>query len=530
MISLNAPNTHPQGVGRQWYELFPANWYQAQEAVQMLIDFCKNLNSSEYKNLRRVVVVASRFLYDNKNITKENHPFVSDIRENSNVKLANGNITQSRWIQFKIPIQNYSEKVGTIEDFKSIRFIRTFFTGFEDTVVCRFATLELVRGEWRRYLNNLSTGNNEEFSNNSTQFDISVVNYEENAHRSPVPYNLPPGIERETMYGATSFTQQNEQSMVLKISDLEDGDARAAFKKAEMDGDIRGQELALAAIDLIKFEIKYIPNQARIYYEELIADPNYSNDPMRSYHDYNELTDFLNDKSIPIEACLGHSVGEYAALAACGAISTEDAIKAVHHRGKFMQQAVPVGKGKMIALLKVPEDIVLKACETASNEEEKVMPANFNEPNQIVISGHSEAALRAVKWLEENYESPFRSVELKVSAPFHSSLMEPAKNKLGDFFQNISFTSNKLPYIANIDSKKYPVETPGEVIQNNLINQVQGSVLWTQSMQKIPETSLCIEVGPGKVLTGLGRKINRSLKVVPLDTEDAFTKLEEILS
>ena len=245
---------------------------------------------------------------------------------------------------------------------------------------------------------------------------------------------------------------------------------------------------------------------------------------------FNELTEFLKGKSVPIEACLGHSVGEYAALAACEAISTEDAIKAVHHRGKFMQQAVPVGKGKMVALLKVPEDIVLKACEAASNQEEKVMPANFNEPNQIVISGHSEATLRAVKWLEENHENPFRSVELKVSAPFHSSLMEPAKNKLQDFFQNISFTSNKLPYIANIDSKKYPVETPGEVIQNNLINQVQGSVLWTQSMQKIPETSLCIEVGPGKVLTGLGRKINRSLKVVPLDTEDAFIKLEELLS
>ena len=108
-------------------------------------------------------------------------------------------------------------------------------TGFEDTGVCRFATLELVRGEWRRYLNNLSTGNEEVFSNNATQFDISVVNYEENAHRSPVPYNLPPGIERETMYGATSFTQQNEQAMVLKIRDLEDGDARAAFKNVTMD-------------------------------------------------------------------------------------------------------------------------------------------------------------------------------------------------------------------------------------------------------------------------------------------------------
>ncbi len=141
----------------------------------------------------------------------------------------------TRWIQFKIPIQNYSEKVGTIEDFKSIRFLRTFLTGFEDPIVCRFASFELVRGEWRRYLNDLSTGTEQSFVNNFTQFDISVVNYEENAHRSPVPYNLPPGIERETMYGATSFTQQNEQAMVLKIRDLEDGDARAAFKNVTMD-------------------------------------------------------------------------------------------------------------------------------------------------------------------------------------------------------------------------------------------------------------------------------------------------------
>ena len=113
--------------------------------------------------------------------------------------------------------------------------MRTFLTGFEDPIVCRFASFELVRGEWRRYLNDLSTGTEQSFVNNFTQFDISVVNYEENAHRSPVPYNLPPGIERETMYGATSFTQQNEQAMVLKIRDLEDGDARAAFKNVTMD-------------------------------------------------------------------------------------------------------------------------------------------------------------------------------------------------------------------------------------------------------------------------------------------------------
>ena len=243
-----------------------------------------------------------------------------------------------------------------------------------------------------------------------------------------------------------------------------------------------------------------------------------------------ELKDFLKDKPIKIEACLGHSVGEYAALAACGSLSSEDAIKAVHNRGKFMQKAVPLGKGKMIALLKIPEDIIKKACQEASTNEEQVMPANFNEPNQIVISGHAGAADKAVKWLEENYAEPFRAIELKVSAPFHSTLMKPAATQLKEFFQTINFSPNKISYLANIDSEKYPVETPGQVIQNNLVDQVVGSVLWTQSFKKIPEDSLCLEVGPGKVLMGLGRKINRSVKILPLDSNDAFNKLEELLS
>jgi [acyl-carrier-protein] S-malonyltransferase len=243
-----------------------------------------------------------------------------------------------------------------------------------------------------------------------------------------------------------------------------------------------------------------------------------------------ELNNFLKNKPIKIRTCLGHSVGEYSALVACGTLSSEDAIKAVHHRGKFMQKAVPLGKGKMVAILKVPDEIIKKACQESSTKEEQVMPANFNEPGQIVISGHAEATDRVVQWLDDNYKEPFRSVPLKVSAPFHSSLMAPAAQQLKKYFKNINFNPSKIDYLANIDSKKYLVETPGEVIQNNLINQVEGSVLWTQSFQKIPEDSLCLEVGPSKILTGLGRKINRSVKVLPLDSDDAFSKLEKLLS
>ena len=143
----------------------------------------------------------------------------------------NGN---SRWLQFKIPINSYSQKIGTIQDFKSIRFIRMFFNGFENEVICRFASMELVRGEWRRYLNNLSD-NEDQLDDNNTIFDISVINIEENGFREPINYVLPEGVEREVLTGATSLQEQNEQSMVLKVIDLENGDSKAAFKNVNMD-------------------------------------------------------------------------------------------------------------------------------------------------------------------------------------------------------------------------------------------------------------------------------------------------------
>jgi len=140
----------------------------------------------------------------------------------------------ARWLQFKIPIYAYEDKIGTIQDFKSIRFLRFFFNGFSEKIICRFASLELVRGEWRRYNSSLIE-NEENAIDSDAAFDISVVNIEENGSRLPINYVLPPGIERETIIGATSLQQQNEQSMVLKVIDLEDGDARATFKNVNMD-------------------------------------------------------------------------------------------------------------------------------------------------------------------------------------------------------------------------------------------------------------------------------------------------------
>jgi [acyl-carrier-protein] S-malonyltransferase len=242
-----------------------------------------------------------------------------------------------------------------------------------------------------------------------------------------------------------------------------------------------------------------------------------------------KLIPLLEKHNVKIDRVLGHSVGEYAALVAAGVLSLGDATKAVHLRGKFMQEAVPVGKGKMFAILKVPANIVETACKNASLLDSEVMPANFNDPSQIVISGESAACTRAVKWLEENYKEAHRAMELNVSAPFHSSLMKPAAEKLKEAFRDFKWNENKIPYIANIDAKEYAAGTGPDNVINNLYEQAYGPVLWTQSIEQLPSNTLCIEVGPGRVLMGLVRKINKDIKVLPLDKEDAFNELEELL-
>lgn len=244
---------------------------------------------------------------------------------------------------------------------------------------------------------------------------------------------------------------------------------------------------------------------------------------------FHKVKALLDSKGVKIDRVLGHSVGEYAALVAAGVLSLEDATKAVHLRGKYMQDAVPVGRGKMFAIMKVPADVIEQACKVSSQFNSEVMPANYNDPSQIVISGESEACLRAVKWLEENYKEPHRAVELNVSAPFHSSLMKPAADKLLAAFSEFKWNKNTLPYIANIDATEYAAGTETDKIIHNLYKQADGPVLWTQSIEKLPNDTLCLEVGPGRVLMGLVRKINKDIKVISLDKEESWNELAEIL-
>lgn len=243
---------------------------------------------------------------------------------------------------------------------------------------------------------------------------------------------------------------------------------------------------------------------------------------------FDKLKTTLAAKNVQVERVLGHSVGEYAALAAAGVMSFKDAVRSVHYRGKFMQEASPAGKGTMYAILKQNEEIIRAACLEASTQNESVSPANFNEPTQIVISGDKPACERAIKIMEEKSGGRVKAIELQVSAPFHCALMKPAELKLKNVLDEVEFKNLNFNYIANIDAKEYNTTTTPAVIKENLLKQVCGSVLWTHSIQTLSDDTIIIECGPGKVLSGLIKKINPNLKVISLDSETGFSEVEAL--
>ncbi|WP_310380504.1 cell surface protein SprA [Flavobacterium sp.] len=160
--------------------------------------------------------------------------YITDVR-NTQVKLANGSTTDARWIQFKIPVSIPENTIGNISDFRSIRFMRMFMTGFSDEVTVRFGALDLVRGEWRRYTNTLD--NEPDLSNDGTDLDVLAVNVQENNERCPINYIVPPGVQREQLYNNNTIINQNEQSLSLRVSGdgLEPEDSRAVFKNVSID-------------------------------------------------------------------------------------------------------------------------------------------------------------------------------------------------------------------------------------------------------------------------------------------------------
>jgi len=210
----------------------------------------------------------------------------------------------------------------------------------------------------------------------------------------------------------------------------------------------------------------------------------------------------------------GHSLGEYSALVAAGALSLSDAVRTVRARGRYMQEAVPVGTGAMAAVLGGELSEIQRICEEAS-EGQVCCVANFNSPNQAVIAGNTEAVDRAVEGLSGVAK---RVIKLKVSAPFHCALMKPAQDRLAADLEGLDFRSPAMPVVTNVDAR---ATTAPDELRDALVRQVSAPVRWVDSMQLLVEQSVgtFVEVGPGKVLSGLMRQINRDVKM--LNVEDA---------
>ena len=234
----------------------------------------------------------------------------------------------------------------------------------------------------------------------------------------------------------------------------------------------------------------------------------------------------LQQKGITPMFVAGHSLGEYSAHVAAGTIGFADAVRTVRSRGQFMQEAVPVGTGSMAAILGMDPEKVAEVCADAA-QGEVCESANINSPEQIVISGHVAAVERAVKIADERGAK--RAKVLPVSAPFHCSLMKPAQEKLATVLASVQFAPPRFPVVCNVDAR--PVEN-AESAREALARQVTGSVRWSESMQWLISHGVetFVEVGPGKVLCGLMRQIERSKKCVNVEDEASLQKTLTFLS
>ena len=210
----------------------------------------------------------------------------------------------------------------------------------------------------------------------------------------------------------------------------------------------------------------------------------------------------------------GHSLGEYSALVAAGALRLSDAVRTVRARGRYMQAAVPVGTGAMAAVIGAELSAIQLVCEEAS-QDQVCSVANINSPNQIVIAGNTEAIDRAIELLKGIAK---RAIKLNVSAPFHCALMKPAQERLAPDLAKLVFNEPAAPVVTNVDAR---VTTAPDELCDALVRQVSAPVRWVESMQLLMQQGVdtFIEAGPGKVLTGLMRQINRDVRM--LNVEDA---------
>lgn len=233
----------------------------------------------------------------------------------------------------------------------------------------------------------------------------------------------------------------------------------------------------------------------------------------------------LAEKGITPDFVAGHSLGEYSALVAAGALKFADAVQLVRKRGQYMQEAVPAAEGAMAAIMGLSPAVVTDACKRAA-EGEVCSPANLNSPDQTVISGSASAVKRAVEIASQLGAK--RAVILAVSAPFHSALMMPAQERLAKDLQKIEISDLRVPLVTNVDADTI---TTGAEAREALIRQVTMPVRWEESVRLLIDEGVntFVEVGPGRVLAGLLRQIERSVGTLNVEDEKSLsTTIEKI--
>jgi [acyl-carrier-protein] S-malonyltransferase len=221
---------------------------------------------------------------------------------------------------------------------------------------------------------------------------------------------------------------------------------------------------------------------------------------------------------------LGHSLGEYGALVAASALELEDAVRLVRARGAAMQEAVPAGEGAMAALLGLEPDAVRGICTEASSRG-LVSPANFNAPGQIVVAGTKDGVDRAVELAAARGG---KAIPLKVSAPFHCALMAPAREKLRAALESVSIGPLRFPVIANVDAEANEVS---ERVKDLLVRQVDSPVEWVRSVERAAAMGVrvALEIGPGKVLAGLVKRIDKRIRVINVNDAESIERLNQSL-
>jgi [acyl-carrier-protein] S-malonyltransferase len=231
----------------------------------------------------------------------------------------------------------------------------------------------------------------------------------------------------------------------------------------------------------------------------------------------------LEEKGLAPDFVAGHSLGEYSALVAAGGLKFSDAVRIVRKRGTYMQEAVPAGKGAMAAIMGLSPAVVADVCKRAADGE-VCAPANLNSPEQTVISGHADAIKRAVELASQ--AGAKRATILAVSAPFHSALMMPAQEKLAQDLKKVHFENLRVPLVTNVDADT--IES-GEAAREALVRQVSTAVRWEESVRLLIEEGVntFVEVGPGKVLSGLLRQIERSVATLNVEDEKSLLKTVE---